>query len=655
MVGFDYSRVPIDSGRKEIRLLDVQATSVQPGIGTSPNLTQLRCVLRKGSLVNCPPFQALSYVWGDEKDRKTISLAEDLGSSLAALPVHHSTPQPASFSISVTSNLESALCHLQREDEIVTLWVDALCINQDDVREKNTQVQMMKDIYENAERVIVWLGTEADDSNVAFQLLRALGEGEQATNALAYRDAHRSMPEPPVEYVQFRKFCTETAQNISDHFPLEAIRSLTLRPWWERIWVVQELVLGRDVVFVCGHERLGVRALAAASMTLTFVIMDFATVAQPSIGDFTQHPEKVARWQRIMDNIPDGTMGRMLGLRRRFQGETRPFRETLLDLLYSTNVVHSSSRRHRSTLAKDRIYGLLGMAVNAEKLHIVPDYSATVPTQDTYTRAAYSMLEHGFVDLLLLNQFPKQLTDLPSWVPDWTSVIRTPIGGRKAEAKYNACGNTTFFISMNRGSTGEICLKGAEIDRISEVGTPWDPSLDDYSYEWETLISYLADIDRFCNLSNEVNSQIYSCLEQRQDAHWRVPTADSIITDLDPAAVRSSQSSADLKVAYQALREYLPQWKKVGSVDDVVNSYMRVLSSLFRRRPFLTTQGYVGLGPLESAPGDSVWIISGVHVPYALRPIAHSKFSLLGECYVHGLMDGEFTESDYTDSIVTVV
>jgi len=120
----------IDPDKHEIRLL-----SLSPGARADNIYGEL---LTK-SLDESPCYEALSYVWGDEKNTRSIFLDGRVWN--------------------VTASLESALRHLRREDETDRiLWVDALCINQGNTVERNQQVSVMRDIYETAQDVLVWFG-----------------------------------------------------------------------------------------------------------------------------------------------------------------------------------------------------------------------------------------------------------------------------------------------------------------------------------------------------------------------------------------------------------------------------------------------------------------------------------------------------------------
>ena len=102
-----------------------------------------------------PDYEALSYVWGDRESPKTISIDGCVQE--------------------VTENLEAALQQLRLSDAPRRLWVDALCINQEDSKEKSHQIQKMRHIYRRASGVLVWLGNEADRSDEAMLLLEEFG------------------------------------------------------------------------------------------------------------------------------------------------------------------------------------------------------------------------------------------------------------------------------------------------------------------------------------------------------------------------------------------------------------------------------------------------------------------------------------------------
>lgn len=180
---------PLDPSRRQIRLLHVQ-----------PDPSDLRAVLETVSLDDDPNYTALSYTWGTElSDGPGIALSRSQqGQDASRLPI--------------TRNLQVVLEHLcTGQIEPVTLWIDALCINQADVDEKSHQITLMKDVYSKAEKTCVWLGPAADDSDLAMTTIGEL-----------YAARTYVLPDDALSEAQ-----------------IEAINALQRREWWSRIWVLQ--------------------------------------------------------------------------------------------------------------------------------------------------------------------------------------------------------------------------------------------------------------------------------------------------------------------------------------------------------------------------------------------------------------------------------
>lgn len=118
--------------------------------------TPIRCSFTTVSLADSPCYEALSYVWGDSAHLNTVNLE--------------------GFGVAISSNLFQALCRLRRRDADRILWVDAVCINQDDIDERSRQVSLMGSIYQDAEGVVVFLGQEWDGHDLAFDYLELCAE-----------------------------------------------------------------------------------------------------------------------------------------------------------------------------------------------------------------------------------------------------------------------------------------------------------------------------------------------------------------------------------------------------------------------------------------------------------------------------------------------
>jgi hypothetical protein len=172
-----------------------------------------------------PNYEALSYVWGDVSLKRPI----------------HLNGQP----FLVTTNLYSALCHLRWRNEVRTMWIDAICINQHDNAERTSQVQIMGDIYRAARRVVVWLGELDQDTEAAIKLMDTIC------------DAIRSL-DLDADGISLNIITGEWLQNPAllaylDSSFIPSWRSFShvlQREWWQRARIVQEFIFARDVVFL---------------------------------------------------------------------------------------------------------------------------------------------------------------------------------------------------------------------------------------------------------------------------------------------------------------------------------------------------------------------------------------------------------------------
>jgi hypothetical protein len=188
--------IGLDATRHQFRVLQLY-----PGAYDDP----IVCKLCHRSMNRVPRFEALSYVWGSELSSQQLCLN-------------------GSF-MPMTANLDVALRRLRPSRDHLgqskprTLWVDALCINQQDLDERAAQVRLMQDIFPSARRVLVWLGAAADDS-------------DQAMARISRRDE---------------------AQWHTRDFMLQ-LRHILLRPWFTRTWVLQEFLLANEVIFGCGEH-----------------------------------------------------------------------------------------------------------------------------------------------------------------------------------------------------------------------------------------------------------------------------------------------------------------------------------------------------------------------------------------------------------------
>ncbi|KAL8684228.1 MAG: hypothetical protein Q9224_006507, partial [Gallowayella concinna] len=162
-----YEYTPLKEEAKEIRLL-----TLLPDVFDAPIHISIKTVVLSDEEV--PEIEALSYAWGDASDRLDIFVK--VKPSKRAILRRIRNPMRAGLTtLFVTRNLVEALKHLRLEDRPRVFWIDAICVNQQDLEERSSQVLRMPDIYSSAKGVIAWLGRESDHSSLAMKYLQKLG------------------------------------------------------------------------------------------------------------------------------------------------------------------------------------------------------------------------------------------------------------------------------------------------------------------------------------------------------------------------------------------------------------------------------------------------------------------------------------------------
>lgn len=174
----------------------------------------------------------------------------------------------------ITANLKAALLALRKHDEERTMWIDALSINQEDVQERNVQVPRIPTIYQRAFRTIAWLGDADETALQAMDVLESLGGTKAHMDTL-------ELPEPMIwcgpqyDYgygvgQEVEKAVFQEKLEHSEKQPLidlpdlserdwEALQSfIDRRPYWRRLWIIQEIANSREVIFQCGSRRMGI-------------------------------------------------------------------------------------------------------------------------------------------------------------------------------------------------------------------------------------------------------------------------------------------------------------------------------------------------------------------------------------------------------------
>ncbi|KAL7756813.1 hypothetical protein ACKLNR_013806 [Fusarium oxysporum f. sp. zingiberi] len=192
----------------------------------------IRCLLEPAFLSSNPDFEALSYTWGGPGNSCNISLGN--------------------HDFLVEDNAAAALRRLRWKMKKRVLWIDAICINQADVDEKNEQVPLMQKIYGQAQNVLVWLGEPTDGSILGMRLL----QNRMASVGWHQWKIDQTYGKPTLPF--FKSVNSSIAMMHRSRLIQEQIngevREFLDRPWWRRTWIIQEVVLAKNIQIICGDE-----------------------------------------------------------------------------------------------------------------------------------------------------------------------------------------------------------------------------------------------------------------------------------------------------------------------------------------------------------------------------------------------------------------
>jgi hypothetical protein len=521
-----YCYSPLQPG--EIRLLHVKPGAAGP---------QIQLSLVHVNLNDQLEYEALSYTWGESSNTSTIVVNE------------------TGHTLEVTVNCETALRALRKDDEERVLWIDAICIDQSNDEERSGQILHMPDIYRRAKQVIAFLGEASDDSELVMNFIA----DDLATIVRGSR--------PPMG---------ESLHRAVDKF-LE-------RAYFERVWIIQEILFARDITVV-----LGDRAAAWNDMSRAVYHADVN--------------RRLDRAEAYRNLIPAVMHWR--------DPSTVDKPSSLLQFLHATRHCKSSDPR-------DKVYALLAMTPEKDEAAIAPDYTHT-PREIFLSVAKFLLIHHNNLDVLCHCQGASPSYSLPSWVPDW-SVCRGPkaIGlPNTAPRPYRADGGRPASIAFEDSET--LVLEGRLIDTISKIGPIYHEGVHPTVTlrQWDAMLQYATP--------DPTSQSARSSFLETVMAYPTYP-------------IPSPYERFHLAWRSMMLNEEALTPENVAAatiIQNFVNKYCH------GRCFFITEKGYIGIGPAEMAPGHEVTVLMGGQVPFVLSKSGGDRYKLIGECYVHGFMKEE--------------
>jgi hypothetical protein len=326
-------------------------------------------------------YTALSYAWGELNFSHEIWLGDQR--------------------LLIGANLDSALRHLRRRDHPIRLWVDAVCINQADLVEKNSQVQQMRKIFSTASETIIWLGPAEGNTTVA------------AWNFLERQSTWALNDEQEIDHTIPAKL-EEELLSFRGEFRDVEIDTLS-RPWFGRLWVFQESVLSRKLSIQCGCRRIAWDDFSKAVLQSDRHDDRYGfSMREDGRRDIVR---AISRARREYLQHCELDEPRSLSHRPEVSGAP-------LSMLKVLRLLHRG-RYLQASDARDKIFGFLGIAdgIDTNDPRFNVDYRLS--PRSLYIQFARNLIEAtNSLEVLSYVDFStalghSQTVETPSWVPCW--------------------------------------------------------------------------------------------------------------------------------------------------------------------------------------------------------------------------------------------
>ncbi|MCJ1327551.1 hypothetical protein MMC10_004221 [Thelotrema lepadinum] len=580
-------------GLNHIRLL-----ILDPGVGIDP----VRCRLSHFSLAENVSYEAVSYTWGSAEERVEI-LCENK-------------------SLTITVNLFAALKHLRFEDHARILWADAACINQEDEDEKSKQVALMPQIYSRAEQVLIWLGEETREVKDAFSTIKQALSLVEARGVRTW-EVFRSLSDDYWDLLQ-----------ALVRIDWRSVAHLSHRPWFQRLWIVQEVVLSKRAVVVCGRSLIPWNYYFEDIGKL-FSVPDLRSALDQSIR--RAESQLSMNWISMHTNI-----GTIQGLRYSVEANQVP--RSILGLIEET-------QRFACTDYRDRIFALIGLASDCDG-KLEADYTRS--QEDTYKAfTLWTFQELGRLDALSFVPDRRDRAEkLPSWVPNYQNLVITLVN-----AGYSPpySGEESKFFQVSRGLKANVRLSGNQ-DLLHVLGKVIDKiqcltSCPQDMTDLEAERYGVGDLP-YNQLCRILQIWVNECRSVADDVSSDLESLAAAMTCETVGVAGERMQSTHYKL-FPAFLDYCQRLPEAAgsmtndndgsSIGDFIQSYNTIGTT---RRVCATAHRRLGQVPRSAEIGDLICVLHGGRVPYVIRPRSDGSFTLVGESYINGVMDGEAMEMD---------
>lgn len=552
----------------------------------------LQCEIDIVDIEDDPTYEAVSYVWGTLENKASIRVSCKHGDSELEIP----------------ENLGRALRRFRQPSSARTLWVDSICINQNDNDERSQQVRLMGEIYRRASTVLIWLGEDVNDEGKTDQACSCMNLLNDASPKLKgiRTNEFEGLPGNTTQMNSFFGITRQSSDEVHGdlgipllHSPeFDALIDLLKNPWFSRAWTWQESFLAKERRFFCGSWSWSGKFLTQVCLVLVGI------TAVCGNDDYL-----INGYRHVLPMIAG------LDFWTRREKSTRSY----LELTALLTLRRGSGCKYPS----DLLYSLLGAAWKSPTIQV--DYKETF--EMVFAKSTWQiMVQQGNLSILSKVEKDRLSSTLPTWAPDWR--VRgdtTGISGDLQQGvRYAATGSFRPVVRLSDDAK-ILTVSGLHWDQVSGVKSAASKEIDDWVNDMFTTV---VDGKKFYIPTNEslerALRRVYyldrtDFTTGHETTRWK-PDSHEHYEEIVQRALSSGQNG---RLRYGVLLHSLVKARK-----------SRVI--------FVTEGGRLGIAPDTVLPGDIITMLLGGEVPVVLRPLSEAGgYTYVAECYVHGFMDGE--------------
>ena len=523
----------------------------------------------------------------------------------------------------VTENLAAALRHLRYTNKTRLLWIDALCINQGDVKERNLQVMRMGDIFSRAVNVCIWLGEAANRSDEAMDF---------------------------VEQVSHLGKLDRLIKDSSSARKWQALAVLMRRSWFSRRWVIQEVAYARKATVYCGTKRSKWIDFSDAVALFGEKFDEITLLFGPSQSQLDEAGNRLSlgNVRRVAAHALVTTLHHII--RRAADGR-------IIQRLCTMETLISDVALLQVTDPRDTVYAILTLANDVKPLNEPVDYSKTVK-QVCKDLISHTINSFGSLDIICRPWAPIS-PNLPSWIPqisrhafasnsDGRRINADSLVGSPSRPIYNAGGKSRDVKALfsDQGAGFKLSVKGFKLDTITSVE---EPALNGViPSSWMEVGTRIAEEREKSEWSTNYTPE----WNYIPDIFWRTLVADrGDDGNPPPGWYHRACEEAYLRCDF-GTSEYgdldtsnLLEWPVDDGNSSTMAAFLRRVQAVTWNRRLVTTEyRYLGIAPSETKEDDIVCILFGCSIPVILRGNEDGMAEFIGGCYINGVegvMDGQ--------------